>query len=177
MKSKTQKFFQMVLLCNMQHSVIYNYMFRPCKWAIIRLTACIRKYIHSVLYYWPNTTGMTHLKNVGTLFWDTLSFFLQSNDRIRCILEAFHKLSSYITLTLQNLSVNNESSNSDQTTGVGNTTNPIKRDSSPYERTRFCVDYIKTTHASHNLGQGKKMTRLRTSWYSQKGFFCYPREF
>jgi len=37
MQSKTQKKFQMVLLCNMQHSVIHNYIFRPCKWAIIRL--------------------------------------------------------------------------------------------------------------------------------------------
>ena len=27
----------MVSLCNMQHYVIYNYIFRPCKWAIIRL--------------------------------------------------------------------------------------------------------------------------------------------
>jgi hypothetical protein len=27
----------MVSLCNMQHCVIYNYMFRPRKWAIIRL--------------------------------------------------------------------------------------------------------------------------------------------
>jgi hypothetical protein len=86
-------------------------------------------------------------------------------------------LSSYITLALHNLSVNNESSNSDQTTGVGMTTNPIKRDTSPYDKTWFCVDYIQTTHASHNLGQGKKMTRLRTSWNSQKGLFCYPREF
>jgi len=28
---------QMVSLCNMRQNVIYNYMFRPCKWTIIRL--------------------------------------------------------------------------------------------------------------------------------------------
>jgi hypothetical protein len=56
-------------------------------------------------------------------------------------------------------------------------TNPIKRDTSPYDRTGFCVDYILTTHASHNLGQGKKMTRLRTSWYSQKGLFFIHENF
>jgi len=28
---------QMVSLCNIQHYVMYNYIFRPCKWAIIRL--------------------------------------------------------------------------------------------------------------------------------------------
>ena len=28
---------QMGSLCNMQHYVKYNYMFQPCKWAIIRL--------------------------------------------------------------------------------------------------------------------------------------------
>jgi len=28
---------QMVSLCNMQHYVMYSYMFRPCKWVIIRL--------------------------------------------------------------------------------------------------------------------------------------------
>jgi len=28
---------QMVSLCNMHHDVTYNDMFRPCKWAIIRL--------------------------------------------------------------------------------------------------------------------------------------------
>jgi hypothetical protein len=28
---------QMVSLCNVQHNVIYNYTFRPCKWVIIRL--------------------------------------------------------------------------------------------------------------------------------------------
>jgi hypothetical protein len=28
---------QMLSLYNMQHYVIYNYMFRPCKWTIIRL--------------------------------------------------------------------------------------------------------------------------------------------
>ena len=42
----------MVSLCNMQHYVIYNYMFRPCKWAIITYKAetcsCI---LHSVAYY------------------------------------------------------------------------------------------------------------------------------
>jgi hypothetical protein len=96
---------------------------------------------------------------------------------MRCILEAFRKLSSYITLALQNLSVNNESNSSDQTTGVGTTTNRIKRDAIPYDKKRFCVTYILTTHASHNIGQGKKMTPLRTSWYSQKGLFCYSREF
>jgi len=80
-------------------------------------------------------------------------------------------------LALQNLSVNNESNNFDQTTDVGMTMNPIQRDTSPYERTPFCVDHILTTHASHNLGQGKKLTRLRTSCYSQKGFFSYKREF
>ena len=34
---KTTTICQMVSLWNMQHYVIYNYMFRPCKWAIIRL--------------------------------------------------------------------------------------------------------------------------------------------
>ena len=28
---------RVVSLCNMHHNVIYIYMFRPCKWAIIRL--------------------------------------------------------------------------------------------------------------------------------------------
>ena len=111
---------------------------------------------------------------VGTLFWNTLSFFLQSNDIDHYILEAFHKLNSYITLALQNLSVNNESNNFDQTS-LGMNTNPIQRDTGPYNRTRFCVDCILTTHASHNLCQGKKMTCLSTSLYSQKGLFCYTR--
>jgi hypothetical protein len=36
--SKKHNSFQIVSLCNKQHYVIYNnYMFRPCKWAIIRL--------------------------------------------------------------------------------------------------------------------------------------------
>jgi hypothetical protein len=94
-----------------------------------------------------------------------------------CILEAFRKLGSYITLALQNLSVNNESNSSDQTTGVGMTTNPTKRDTIPYDKTRFCVAYILTTHATHTMSQGKKMTRLRTSWFNRKGLFCYAREF
>jgi len=48
---------QMVALCNMQHYVVYNYMFRPCKLAIItrwwptymaETCSCI---LHSVAYY------------------------------------------------------------------------------------------------------------------------------
>lgn len=75
------------------------------------------------------------------------------------------------------MSVYNECNNFDQTTDVGMTMNAIQLDTSPYDRTRLCLDYILTTHASHSLGQGKKLTRLRTSWYSQKGFFCYKGEF
>jgi hypothetical protein len=35
---------QMLSLCNMHHYIIYNYTFRPCKWAIIRPK-------HVVVYY------------------------------------------------------------------------------------------------------------------------------
>jgi len=35
--SQSTTIFQMVSLCNMQQYVIYNYMFRPRKWAIIRV--------------------------------------------------------------------------------------------------------------------------------------------
>jgi len=37
MQSKNTTICQMISLCNMQHYVIYSYMFWPCKWAIIRL--------------------------------------------------------------------------------------------------------------------------------------------
>ena len=31
------------------------------------MTVCIYRYIHATgLYYWPNTTGMTHLKLTGS---------------------------------------------------------------------------------------------------------------
>jgi hypothetical protein len=36
-QSKNTTICQMVSLCNIQHYIIYNYMFRPCNWAIIRL--------------------------------------------------------------------------------------------------------------------------------------------
>jgi hypothetical protein len=42
---------QMISLCNTQHYVIYNYMFRPCKWAIIRL------FLEPVSRLYPKSMG------------------------------------------------------------------------------------------------------------------------
>jgi hypothetical protein len=38
---------QMVSLCNLQQYVIYNYIFRPCKWAIIRFFVELVSWLYS----------------------------------------------------------------------------------------------------------------------------------
>ena len=52
---KNTTIYQMVSLCNMQHYVIYNHMFRPCKWAIIRL------FVEPVSWLYNRSLGGEHL--------------------------------------------------------------------------------------------------------------------
>ena len=47
---KTTTIFQIVSLCNKQHHEIYNYMFRPCKWANYKVETC-SCILRSVAYY------------------------------------------------------------------------------------------------------------------------------
>ena len=59
---------QMVSLCNIQHYVIYNYMFRPCKWAIIRL------FVEPVSWiYNRNLEGGTRSRPPKLLFYSQLT--------------------------------------------------------------------------------------------------------
>ena len=58
---------QIVSLCNKQHYVIYNYMFRPCKWAIIR-------YLY--ILYLCSASGSANL------FYSTKAFYYNTDIRL-----------------------------------------------------------------------------------------------
>ena len=60
---------QIVSLCNNQHYVIYNYMFRPCKLSIIRLFVEPVSWLYEISSPLPNSYCIIKLLVLRTTWW------------------------------------------------------------------------------------------------------------
>jgi len=89
---------QMLSLCNMQHCVIYNYMFRPCKWAIIRVFVEPVRWLNNRSFFWgddipppPNSYCIVTILVLRTIWW----WPIYKAETCSCIL---HSVAFYIVI-------------------------------------------------------------------------------